>query len=151
MTSTFDAETFLNVETDAAIDTKIIPIPMGEHLSQIEAVKPKKVTTKDGERIVLDVIWSITSEEAKKATGIDKPTVRQGVFIDLNDNGAIDMTKGKNRQLGLIREATGQNKDGKPWKPSDLVGQMATLVITHNPDENDPDIIYSNVKKVLAA
>lgn len=150
--STFDSVQFLIQESDASIDTKIVPIPLRAepYQAQVDRVNAKEVNTKDGPRIVMDLTWEILDENVKKKLGLKKVTVRQGVFLDLTDEGAIDMSKGKNRQLGLIREAVGQNKDGKPWSPGMLQGQTANLTISHRPDENDPENVYSEVKRVTA-
>ena len=148
--SSFDPDTFVNVEYEEAIDTTITPIPIGEWSASSSTIKFRKINTKDGERAVMDVTWEILDESVKQETGLDHPTCRQTVFLDLNDAGGLDMSKGKNRQLGLLREALGQNSTAR-WSPGMIEGQMATVTVVHNADKEDSDIIYSNIKKVTKA
>lgn len=150
MVSTFDGETFLNQESTEAIDTKIVPIPIDDYQAQVDRINARQISTKEGDRIILDITWEVLSEDVKAELGLKKVTVRQSVFLDLTDEGAIDMSKGKNRQLGLVREAVGQNKNGKPWAPGNLVGQTATIKIEHRTDPNDNEVVYSDVKRVTA-
>lgn len=146
--STFDPEGFLNTEYAESTSTTIIPVPEGEFIAQVSDVKAKQIQVNGEDRVVMDIIWEVLDDGVKAELEMDKVTVRQGLFLDLTEEGAIDMRKGKNRQLGLIREATGQNKDGKPWAPGKLIGETATIAVTQRPDKNDPDNIFNDVKKV---
>lgn len=150
--STFDPESFLNQESEGAIDTKIIPIPMGDWPAQIDGIKAREIqSSKTGDTyLVMDVLWNVMDDKVKEETGMEKPICRQSIFVDLTEEGAIDMSKGKNRQLGLLREAVKQNKDGKPWNPMKLMGSTATIKVEHSFDEKDPENIFSNVVKVGA-
>ena len=148
--SSFNPDTFVNVEYEESIDTTITPIPVGEWSASSNSIKFRKINTKDGERAVMDVTWELLEEGVRKETGLDHPTCRQTVFLDLNDAGGLDMSKGKNRQLGLLREALGQNSNAR-WSPGMIEGQMATVTVVHNADREDPEIIYSNIKKVTKA
>ena len=148
--SAFDAEQFLNQEYDSSTDTHVTPVPPGEYQGQVTKVNAREIMTKDGERIVMDITWEILDDEVKKVMEMKKVTARQSVFLDLTDEGAIDMSKGKNRQLGLVREAVGQNATGKPWNPGMLNGQVAQVTITNDPDKDDPENIYTNVKRVVS-
>ncbi len=145
--SVFDADTFLNTEITGEMDTKLIPIPEGNWFSQVEKVAFREVTQKkDGlKRAVMDVTWAILDDSVKKATKIDKPMARQTVFLDLNEQGGLDMGKGRNIQLGRLREAVSQNRSGKPWSPANLTGQSANVEIKQRIEGDD---IYSDIKKV---
>lgn len=150
--SVFDADTFLNQEYSESTDTTITPVPIGEYLAQVEKISAKSVETSDGEeRIIMKVLWNILDEEVKKEMGQDKVLIGQDIFLDVTEEGNIDNSKGKNRQLGLLREATGKNKQGKPWSPQDLIGASATIATSQRHDKDDPEVIYSGVKKVLKA
>ena len=150
--SVFDPESFLNSEQQGALDTQLIPAPEGEWNAQIEEITPRAITDKNGEeRALLNITWNIMDQEVAQHTGRDRNTVRQAVFLDLTDEGALDMSKGKNVQLGQLREALGQNDPKKAWKPADMQGQMAKVRVSHRPDQNDPNIIYADVKKVTKA
>lgn len=143
--SIFDPEVFMGTTVEGEIDTKIIPVPEGEYLGQI--LKLTYRTNSDGSTI-MDVHWEILDEEVKKITLMDVPVCRQGVWLDLLEDGVnLDMSPGKNRQLGLVRESVGQNTP-KPWNPNMLLGQSATVRVEHSPNANDPESPYANVKRV---
>lgn len=150
--STFDPDAFLNTEYQEAAATKLEPVPEGEYQAQIDNVTAKQITTKEGdERIVMEIIWNILDDDVKAQLGMDKVTVKQGLFLDLSEEGSIDMSKGKNVRLGRLREALGQNKDGKPWSPGKMIGESAFVQVTQRPDKADPEVIYNDIGKVAAA
>lgn len=150
--SAFDPEQFLNQEHTEATSTTVEPVPEGEYSAQIENVTAKKVETKNGDEIVImDIIWDILDDDVKASLGRDKVTVKQGLILDLTDEGSLDFSKGKNVRLGRLREALGQNKDGKPWSPGKMIGESATVQVTQRPDKNDPEVIYNDVGRVAAA
>lgn len=150
--SVFDPDTFLNTEIAGAIDTTIIPVPEGEYPAQVaNAPRFRTIDTKDGERHVMDVSWLVDDENVKKVTGLERPMCRQTVFLDITEEGGLDISKGKNRQLGLLREAVGQNSAGRPWAPAMLEGQTAHVRIEHSPNPNDPESPYANVTRVATA
>lgn len=149
--STFDPNAFLNTEVKGELDTSLPPIPEGTWDAQVDKVAARAVTDRNGnQRAIMDVTWAVLNDEVKKATTMEKPTVRQSVFLDVNEQGALDFSKGKNVQLGRLRDAVGQNTN-KVWSPTMLEGQIAKVVTKQRPDENDPEIIYSDVKRVLPA
>ena len=142
--SAFDPEVFMNTNVEGVIDTTIIPVPVDEYLGL--ASKLTYRTNADGSTI-MDVHWEILDEKVKEITRMDVPICRQGVWLDLTEEGQIDMSPGKNRQLGLVRESVGQNTP-KPWNPNMLLGQSATVRVEHSPNANDPESPYANVKRV---
>jgi hypothetical protein len=144
--SVFNADAFLNTEITGEMDTKVVPIPEGDWSSQVMKVAFREVTQKDGvKRAIMDVTWEVLDEEVKKSTKLEKPMARQSVFLDLNEQGGLDMGKGRNIQLGKLREAVGQNRSGKAWSPAMLTGQMAIVSIKQRIEGDD---IYSDIKKV---
>lgn len=147
--SAFDPENFLNQQTEDALDTQIIPVPEGEWEAQIEDIKPTSGTSqKSGNPFyILQVTWNILDQKVSETTQRDKNTVRQSVFLDVKDDGSLDRGKGKNVNLGRLREAVGQNKPGKKWKPADLVGQTATIQVVHKHNEETGNPI-AEVKRV---
>lgn len=147
--SAFNPETFLETAFDGELSTAVIPIPAGEHQAQVDDVlKPRQTEVNGEQRWVMDVVWAVIDEDVKKITGRDKPTVRQGCFLDLTASGGIDGSDGKNLTLGKVREALGQNKKGQKWNPRMMVGGMAKIKIKHNPNPNDPNSPYANVESV---
>lgn len=156
MTGAFDAEAFMAQQTKSANATKIDPIPEGEY----QAVITENVTVRQGESaksgetfIVMDVEWELQSgpedlEALKKRLNRRKLTVRQSLFLDV-ENGMIAEGENKNARLGKLRAAIGQNNNGKPWSPLHLKNAgPATIIVRTRPDENDPDIVYNDVRRV---
>ena len=148
MSGTFDPEAFLGTNTDAELDTRTIPIPDGEYTAIVDKVQARLA----GDKPVLEVIWSIDDADGSvlKATGRDKNTVRQTIWLDVNDNGALATGAGKNVGLGRIRSALNQNTAGQPWNPNMMVGQPAKVQVGQRPDKNDPETIFNDVKRVAA-
>lgn len=153
--STFKASEFMNTSHKEANDTKFDPIPEPDEKGwggQVSKLEPRSVKGKDGEeRHVLDVTWTILDEAVKTLTGLAAPSVRQTIWLDITKEGNLDFSKGKNVQLGKLREALNQNRAGKAWKPSDMMGQVAKLITKQRIDKDDPELVYSDVKKVFAA
>jgi len=148
--SAFDADAFLGTEYNQPTDTTMTPVPPKEYTGQVDKIVARQVNTQDGERIVMDVHWQVLDEGVEALLGMKKVVAKQGIFLDLTLEGAIDMSKGKNRQLGLVREAVGQNKSGKPWNPNMLVTKTAKINVINKVDTNDKTLIHSNVDRVVA-
>lgn len=143
--SQFNPDTFLSTEATEANATSYTPVPEGEHQAAIKAIKPRVLT--DG-RAVLDVTWGVSSDEAKEATGMAEPSVRQTLWLDTTESGGLDFGKGKNVGLGRLRDALGQNQSGKPWSPGMLIGGVAIVKVAHSIDKRDGVTINADVKAV---
>jgi hypothetical protein len=144
--SAFNPDTFLNTQTNEANDTVIIPVPEGEHPAAIKAIKPRVLSSGQA---VLDIYWTVNSDEAREATGQAEPMVRQSVWLDVTESGGLDFGKGKNVSLGKLRDAVGQNQSGKPWAPGMLIGAAAIVKVVHSIDKRDGETIQADVKAVL--
>lgn len=144
--STFNPVQFENTEFTDALDTTIVPVPEGDFPA---VVKKYEIRTTQKGQVILDVSWTINDPEVTAATGRDENVVRQSLFLDITDHGTLDMSKGKNVQLGRLREAFGQNKPGKPWRFGDIVGQAALVKVTQRVNDETGEI-YNDVKKVAA-
>jgi hypothetical protein len=145
--STFDINSLLNTQVTEANDTQLIPVPEGEWTGVISKTELRVVKGKDGEAPVCEVYWDVDSDEVVAITGRDKNQVRQSVWLDLTASGTLDMGKGKNTSLGRLRDALGQNTPGKPWSFGMLLGQVATVVVSHR--VADDGQVNAQVKKVL--
>lgn len=148
--SAFDPETFMQTEIAGSLDTKMIPVPEGQYTARIEKVDARKIKPRDGgeERLVVDITWEIDDQDSsvQQVTQREKNTVRQSLFLDLTSEGGLDMGKGKNIQLGRLREALDQNGSGH-WSFAMLQGQYAMIFVKQTHD-NDKDETYANVVKV---
>lgn len=152
--STFDPASLLETTTEAANDTKIIPVPEGEYLAVIDKIAINTWQSKDGSSsgLRLDVEYMVDDEAAKAATGRDKLSVRQGIMLDLTEDGrGLDMGKGKNVGLGRLREAAGLNTPGQPFAPQMLPGRLVKIKVTQRPSDKDPEVIYNDVRGVAKA
>ena len=148
--SAFDAEQFMNQEFSEANDTKSIPCPEGDYLGLTESAElrswvSKKDPSKSG--LTLDIAWIVEDEGVKQELNRDKVVVRQGIMLDLTPEGNLDMGKGKNIQLGKLREALGLNVAGQPFSFNMIPGHTARISVKHDdPDQNDN--IFAKVRAV---
>lgn len=148
----FDADSFLNSAVTGANSTKIVPCPIGEYPGVIDKVAARQWQSKDGTQtgIALDVSWNVEDDSAREVTGRKEVQVRQGIMLDLDASGGLDMSEGKNVALGRLRAATGLNDPSVQFSFSNLPGQMAKIKVGHRPDKNDPEIVYAQVDAVVA-
>lgn len=151
MSDMFSAEQFLDMQVDGAMDTKVVPVPVGEFLGICTEVKArtwasKKDPSKSG--VTLDLTWEIEDQNVKAMLGREKVTVRQGIMLDLTESGGLDIGKGKNVGLGRVREAVGLNSPGQPFSATMIVGRPAKLKVTHRVDG---ETIYAEVSGVTRA
>lgn len=142
----FDPENFLQTETQETGETSYTPIPEDEYTAVIKDLKSN--VTPNG-NAVLNVVWLVDDQAAKEFTGMDEPTVRQSVWLDIDANGNLEFGPNKNIDLNRLRDALGQN-DGSPWKPADMLGQVARIYVKHSAP-NDKGDVYANVSQVSAA
>lgn len=139
-----NADTFSNLVVTESMDTAVQQVPVGDRPGYIKAQKLRQ----QGEYWLLDLTWVVTDQESKDVTGREEPTVRQSIFIDFTAEGGLDSGKGKNVQLGKLREAVNQNQKGKPWSPGMLIGCTGMLNIQHRVDKNgDPQAEVKGVAK----
>ena len=144
--SKFDPDTFLGQETDQIMDTHFKPVPEGEYTAMIDTVVAKEVN----DTPVLDITYVILDEAIKVEMNSERVSVRQSIFVEMEDDGRIALGDNKNVKLGKLREALGQNSG--IWSPSKLAGAGPVKIKTVNkPDKVDPETIYSNVQRVTTA
>lgn len=144
MESTFDVNSLQNAQFTESNSTQNIPIPEGEFKAIVDKIGFR--TPKSS--LILDVTWKIDDPAVTAATGIDNPQIRQSIFLDTNDNGGLDFGKGKNVNLGRLRDALGQNNSGQPWSFGMLVGQVAKVKVKHRQDGENTYTDVSGVVKL---
>jgi hypothetical protein len=149
----FDEEAFMSQTTDQEGSTKVIPLPRGDYLATIEAIKPRpwksEKTGKSG--LSVDVTYAIIDDGNLLEAQIGRPPkTTQGYFCDLIEGTSqLDFSTGKNVQINRIRDACGQNIAGQAWNLGMLRGAgPISLVIVQDPDKDDPKTIYNRVKAV---
>lgn len=155
MSSIFNPDAFMNQQVSGEMDTQYINVPEGDYMAMIDNVKPRKA--KDS--TILDVMWMIGADQpvingpdagksVQQVTGLPKNTVRQSLFLDLTPEGYLDVSKGKNVQLGQLRDALGQNDPQRPWGPNMLKGQAAKVTVKHRMADDGSGKIYTDVKNI---
>lgn len=144
MTTSFNADAFLATEVQGELETEFTPIPEAEYQALLKEIKPG--STPKGSPY-MEVYWIIDDQTVRDLLGQDEPTAKQQVWLDFTEAGSLEFGKNKNIGLGRLRDALGQNT-GKPWKPTDLLGQVATVRIKHR--IGDEGGIFAEVKGVRA-
>lgn len=144
----FNAEDFLNQTIEDAGQTALRICPEGSFAAVLQDIKieqfrgkkdPSKVYTKASLR------WSVEDDAARAELKRDSIVVFQDIFIDLTAAGRIDTADDKNLALWRVRDALGQNVPKKEWKPSMMLGGLATITVVH---ETVNDSIVARVGKV---
>lgn len=131
--SNINPDTFANLVITEAMDTVVGQVPAGDFPAYIKSQKLRQ----QKEHWLLDITWVVTDSAVAQELGRDEPTVRQSIFLDFTQEGALDLGKGKNVQLGKLREAVDQNQKGKPWSPGMLIGCSAIVNVQHRMDKNN--------------
>ena len=128
--STFDPVAFESMVIDEANETTVTPVPEGVYEGLIDSVRVKGIELQRGERAgqtvpILEVTWMLTDEDGKlkKLLNREKVTVRQDLWLDVNDQGGLSFGPNQNVKLGQLRELCGLNKPGKPFSFKMLEGQ----------------------------
>lgn len=145
----FDPEAFKHTEIDDSMDTEIIPPDEGVYTAKVDRWNIEGGTSQNGFNWArLDVTWELDDADGsqQQKTGRDKLTGRQSIFLDLTEDGQIDTGKGKNVQLGRLREALGLN-EGK-FAFDMLDGQQAQ-VLTENRETQNGNMV-TNIRKVAS-
>lgn len=146
--SAFDPDLFLAQTVEQANDTKVVPCPAGEFMGIVKDFKARQWTSKKDPSVsgvALDITWSVDDQGVKTLLDRDEVTVKQGIMLDMTEQGGLDMGKGKNVGLGRLREALGLNVPGQPFSFPMLAGRIAKLTVSHRVDGED---VYAEVKMV---
>lgn len=154
--STFDPAAFEQMTIDQANETKSTPVPEGDYTAIVDSAAVHGVEIKSGERAgqtvpVLQVIYHLQDDDGKlkKLLNRDKVTVRDDVWLDLTESGALAFGPNQNVRLGKLREACNLNKPGKPFTMKMLEGQGPVAIsVTQITDKNDSTIVYNRVARV---
>lgn len=150
MTTPFDPNAYLNLQTTDSFETSYTPVPDGEYPAAVDSLKLETVKFKDKDtgveeiRLVCRLIWSILDDAVKNALGMTKVIVRQDIFVDLTPMGQFDTAKNKNIDLGRVRAAFGMNQGAFALQM--LNGQgPAYIRVGQRPDKKDSTKVYNDV------
>lgn len=150
----FNSNAFLNQTVEAVLDTKRVPFPEGDHDEmQIVNLKINDGVVSKGDNagkpwvqleVKMDCLDPNVKEEMKM-TGDAMPALYWKEFLDLDANGNLDVSPGKNVKLGKLRQAAGQNSD-EAWSPMDLKGATLGARARHEMNkDNEPYAVCSTV------
>jgi len=141
-TSAFDPQAFLDAQITEAF-VKRPPIPAGEYVATIGEISVRTWSKNEKSGIAFDIPVALEiPSEVQQELGIDFKdgilTMKDSVFVNLNEAGMIDTGIGKNRGLRNYREATGTNTPGEPFSPRMFTGKVITVKIKHEIYEGEP-------------
>lgn len=148
----FNPDDFLNQTVTGSNDTTMINPPENVSSDPYTILAGKVVVRtwqkKDDPSVAglaLDIQWEIQDESVKEFCGREKVFCKQGIMLDLNDDGTLNMAKGQNISLGKLREALELNDPSEPFSFNMIQGRMAHGFVTHRVvGEN----IYAEIKRV---
>lgn len=130
MTSAFDPNSFLDAQISAPM-VRRPNIPAGtEVIGSVVEVTPRQWTSKDdpsktGMAMDLQIDLDLTTVPGlAEKIGQTKVRVKDGIMLDLTDNGAIDVGAGKNGKLRRYREALDMNKPGDTFSFRGMIGRQ---------------------------
>jgi len=130
--SIFNAEQFENTQVTEATSTERIYADENEYPAVIDKYEFRPGTSKDGRPyLFVDVHWSLDSPEQRARMQREKVIVRQSFGLQQTEQGGLATGKGINVELGLLRDAVGQNQNGMPWTFKQLLGQVAKVKVKH--------------------
>lgn len=152
--SAFDPKSFLDVTFNEASSTVRIPIPAKEHLTVITEVDIRSGNKDGKDWAFLDVTYQFDDPQVKELLGRDIVKLTQGVSLDFTPGGGLDFSKGRNVNLGRLRDATGLNGEGQPFGFRMLVGKPVKVVVGHSPSTRpgaQPGDVFENVNAWVKA
>jgi len=145
--SAFDPNVFLNQEVTGANDVKYTPIPIGEYKAYIDDLG----TDKYEQTPILVVTYALLDEKLKTELGLEKPTVIDRIFLDVDGAGNLAFGKNKNIKLGRLREAVGLNDPKKKFNFNMLRGLgPLNILVEHNFNKKNEGP-FANVARVTRA
>lgn len=145
--SVFDPSSFLDATVTDAMDTKLIPVPAGEYPAIVDKceISQWRSEAKGTSGLKAAITWAIDDPSVATVTGREKNTVRQDIMLDTTPAGTLDVSRGKNVQLGRLRDAVGLNLPGQPFSFRMLEGKPAKITVSHREHEGN---LYAEVKGV---
>src|SRR5689334_10740434 len=145
-----DLSHLLNSAPTGELQTRRTPCPEGDYPARIDDIEFRQVKTKNGDRTIMRVIWSIEDEGVKAALDRETLKVSQDIWLDLDSTGGIDSGKDKNIGLGQLRAVFDQNSPGIPIGALKGTGLALVHVNHRRPEGSDEAFVEINrVAKML--
>lgn len=146
-TSAFDPDTFLNQEVTGSNEVKFTPVPVGEYQAFIDDLTMDSYQ----EQPILVVHYALLSEELKATLGLEKPTVQDRIFLDMEADGNLSFGPNKNVKLGRTREAVGQNDPKKKWNFNMLRGAGPVNIMVEHRNNKAGEGPFANITRISRA
>jgi len=147
----FDLDSFLDTPTSGALETRFKPMPAGDYEAIVEEMsQPEMRSFKDkqtGETVskpAFTVTYRVLDDDVVEAMKPGNPTIRQNIWLNVNDAGALDMEQ--NLPLGRLMEAAGVDME-KKWTPRDAQSATVMVRVAHSEYQGET---YANVTRVAA-
>jgi hypothetical protein len=141
-----DLSHLLDAAPEAPLQTQRTPVPEGEYAARIDDLLLRSVKTKAGDRPIMTVVWEIIDEALKAKLSREKITVRQDIWIDLDEMGGLDAGTDRNVGLGQLRDVFGLNEPGVPIGA--LKGTPPALVQVRHRKVEGRDDVFSEVGRI---
>jgi hypothetical protein len=147
--STFDAANFLDNKVEGESETRYTPIPEDDYVAMIS--DDALVLREINDSPAVDVIYVIDAPELAEQMQMERISVRQTLFLDIDADGTLAFGPNQNVKLGKLRDALGQNKASQKWNFRMMEGAGPVKIrVGKRPDKNDPTVIYNDVKAVTS-
>lgn len=144
----FDPDVFLSGEVQGANEVKYTPVPQGEYQAFIDDLAMDEYNNQP----VLVITYALLDEELKQSLGLEKPTVQDRLFLDMDEAGNIAFGPNKNVKLGRTREAVGQNDPKKKWSPNMLRGAGPVMLkIGHRFSKTTGEGPFADIERIVKA
>lgn len=134
MSNVFDPASFVNLEMDTPL-VRRPPLAVGDYTATVGEVKGVQWTKKDdpsmtGMKYNIALTLEVPPEQQDK---IGQTTIKltDGIMLDLNEQGGLDTSPGKNGGLRRYREATDMNKPGEVFSAARMQGRLVKVKLTH--------------------
>lgn len=142
MPNQFDPAQFVDMEITGALE-KRPPLPEGDYTAMIGEVTcvpwaSKTDSSKSGMRYVVPLKIQVPPDtKAALKLSTDVIQLTDSIMLDMNEQGGIDTSPGRNNSLRKYREALDQNKPGEPWSARRMQGQPILVKIKHDMYEGE--------------
>lgn len=151
--SSFNPEAFASGSFEGEGDTRRFQLPPKEYMAFVVGPfgedKKTRIRTTDKGHVIFEIVWQPDDAEVKQQFGLEKlPTVRQSIFLDITEQGGLDMGPFKNADLNKLREVFELNAAGVRWSFQDFIGKPARIKVEQRPNPQDPNNPFSNVTAV---
>lgn len=139
-------EMLLESFTKAAFDTKVAPCPEGDFTLLISKIDIYSGVNKNGDPYCMaSFLLEVEDQAVRDELGRDKVFVTHSASLDIVVDPAtglpkLDDAKGKNIDLGRIREACDLNEHKKDFNMNMLLNRIVRGKVSHKPDETSEEV-----------